>query len=356
MKRSRWVSWCAVLAFALSAPGLAQGQVKVACAGEQTTHSLHRENDPEYPFLMGMLLDADFVATDKMAPHGGGFLEGGGSSFTIGNFGHPQASILDHALENPKTYLKSEELTLLSAFMPRIVVLGPFGEHDRLSMVPVTQFPTDFDALIAALQAIGSKPLVALATPLPPGGADKADVITQIKEYTVAAAAQHQLPTIDLWTEFLGKTTLFQDDTHLTADGRGHLAEFVGNHVKTLAQDLDEPPIGGSGGAGGIAGAGAGSAGAPAAGTGGAPTGNAGSNPSSAGSMAVPAGGSGSVTPSAGGPNDAAAPTQPSDPAGCGCRSVPTTGGVAGSAMLLGALALLRRRQQRPGISAAQRG
>ncbi len=345
MKRSRWLSCCVVLAFAMGTPSLAQAQVKVACAGEQTTHSLHRENDPEYPLLMGMLLNTDFVATDKMAPHGGGFLEGGGSSFTIGNFGHPQASVLDHELENPKTYIKSEEFTLLSAFMPRIVVLGPFGEHDRLSMVPLTQFPTDFDALIAALQALESKPLVALATPLPPGGADKADAITEIKGYTVAAATQHQLPTIDLWTEFLGKTTLFQDDTHLTVDGRGHLAEFVGNNVKTLAQDLDEPPIGGSGGAGGAASAG--SAGAPAAGTGGAPTGSAGSNPASAGSMAAPIGGTGSVTPSAGAPNDAVTPMQPSDSAGCGCRSAPAEGGVAGSALLLGALLLRRRRQAR---------
>jgi MYXO-CTERM domain-containing protein len=345
MNRARVVGSCLVLAFAMSAPALAQAQLKVACAGEQTTHSLHRENDPEYPLLMGMLLDTDFVASDKMAPHGGGFLEGGGSGFTIGNFGHPQASVLDHALENPKTYLKSEEFTLLSGFMPRIVVLGPFGEHDRLSMVPMIQFPTDLDALIAALQALESKPLVALATPLPPGGADKADVITEIRGYTVIAADQHQLPTIDLWTEFLGKANLFQDDTHLTLEGRGHLAEFVGNNVKTLAQDLQEPPIGGSGGAGGAAGAGTG--GAPLSGTGGAPTGNAGSNPSSAGTMALPPGGSGSVLPSAGATSNPATPTEPSDSAGCGCRTTPATGSVAGAALLLGALGLLRRREQR---------
>jgi MYXO-CTERM domain-containing protein len=349
MNRSRWVSCCA-LALALAVPAAARAQVKVACAGEQTTHSLHRENDPEYPLLMGMLLDTDFVATDKMAPHGGGFLEGGGSSFTIGNFGHPQASVLDHALENPKTYLKSEELVLLSAFMPRIVVLGPFGEHDRLSMVPVTQFPTDFDALIAALQAIESKPLVALATPLPPGGADKADAITEIKGYTLAAATQHTLPTIDLWTEFLGKTNLFQDDTHLTLEGRGHLAQFVGSSVKTLAQNLDEPPIGGSAGGGGSPGAGAGSGGAPAAGTGGAPSGSAGMEPSSAGMQTQPSAGS-SPIPSAGSANDAMTPTEPYDSAGCGCRSTPKRGSAAGVLLLLAAL-LLRRRQRGPSVRA----
>jgi MYXO-CTERM domain-containing protein len=341
MNRARLVGCCVVLALAMSAPTVALAQLKVACAGEQTTHSLHRENDPEYPLLMGMLLDTDFVATDKMAPHGGGFLEGGGSMFSIGNFGHPQASVLDHALENPKTYLKSEEFTLLSGFMPRIVVLGPFGEHDRLSMVPLIQFPTDLDALIAALQAIESKPLVALATPLPPGGTDKADAITEIRGYTLIAADQHQLPTIDLWTEFLGKTNLFQDDTHLTLEGRGHLAEFVGNNVKTLAQDLGEPPIGGSGGSGGAAGSG-GVSGAPAAGAGGAPSGSAGTEPSSAGTQAQPSGGS-PPTPGAGTGNNAVTPTEPSNSAGCGCRTTPTQGSVTGVVLLLAALALRRR-------------
>ena len=343
----RW-SFTGFLAIAaiLATPGLALGQTKVGCAGEQTTHSLHRENDPEYPFLMAQQLDADFVATDKMAPHGGGFLEGGGTSFTIGNFGHPQASVLNHDLENPKTYLKSEEFTLLSAFAPNIVVLGPFGDHDVLAGVPLTQFPADFDALIAGLQAIASKPLVALATPLPEGGVDKADGFTEINGYTQAAATKHQLPVIDLWVEFLGKTTLYQDDFHLTVEGRTHLATFVGDAVKTLAQDLGEPepPAGGSGGAAGSA-----AAGGPAGGAGGSGGAAGGASPGPvAGTGSLPIAGSAgeSPAPSAGTSNSGVpSGTAPSESAGCGCRSAGSSGGIGASGLLVGALLLWRRRR-----------
>src|SRR4051812_47923751 len=145
MNCSRFVAGGLVIASCLAAAGTAQAVTKVACVGEQTTHSLHRENDPEYPYLMAMQLDADFAATTQMAPHGGGFLEGGGTNFTIGNFAHPQASVLSHTQENPKTYLKSEEFPLLVAFEPDLVVLGPFAWHDVLSGVPLTNFPADLD-------------------------------------------------------------------------------------------------------------------------------------------------------------------------------------------------------------------
>lgn len=341
-----------------SGPALAK--TKVACVGEQTTHSLHRENDPEYPFLMAKQLDADFLATTKMAPHGGGFLEGGGTNFTVGNFAHPQASVLNHDQTDPRTYLKSEEFPLLVAFKPDLVVLGPFGWHDVLSKVPLSNFPSDMDALIAAVQAIDSKPRIALATPVPEGGADKADGFTQIDTLTRAAATQHQLPIIDVWKELTGKASLYQDDFHLSVEGRTHLAGFVGNAVKTLAATA---PVGGAGGAGGSAGAGgnAGSAGAVAGsgGSAGESTGTAGSGGASAGSATTPTAG---TTSSAGTSSTSAAGTASGvagttgaldgdtpDGAGCGCR---TAGGAPfgaiGWLLTLGSVVgLLRRRASR---------
>ena len=76
----------------------AADQLRVACAGEQSTHSAHRTNDPEYPLLMAQMLDSDFVAGPGMAPYEGGFLEGGGSHFEVGNFGHPQGTVINHDL------------------------------------------------------------------------------------------------------------------------------------------------------------------------------------------------------------------------------------------------------------------
>ena len=56
--------------YALLAAPLAS--TRVALLGEQTTHSLHRKNDPEYPRFLGERLDADFKADTAEAPTGGG--------------------------------------------------------------------------------------------------------------------------------------------------------------------------------------------------------------------------------------------------------------------------------------------
>jgi len=357
MIRSSFVVRGLVLASCLAWSGEALAKTKVACVGEQTTHSLHRENDPEYPFLMAKQLDADFVATTLMAPHGGGFLEGGGTNFTVGNFGHPQASVLNHDQTDPRTYLKSEEFPLLVAFKPDLVVLGPFGWHDVLSNVPLANFPKDMDALILAVQAIDSKPRIALATPVPEGGADKADGFTQIDALTRAAATQHQLPIIDVWQELSGKASLFQDDFHLTVEGRTHLATFVGNSVKTLA--AAPPTMGGAGGAGGSAGA-SGKAGTSAGGAGGGAGeqpfmgGSGGATPGTAGvstggassaggSASTSAGTTSALAGSAANPLDGSAPETD---AGCGCRAAPRAPmNAVGWLLALGSVLALRRRR-----------
>lgn len=357
MIRSSFVVRGLVLACCLASSGQALAKTKVACVGEQTTHSLHRENDPEYPFLMAKQLDADFMATTLMAPHGGGFLEGGGTNFTVGNFGHPQASVLNHDQTDPRTYLKSEEFPLLVAFKPDLVVLGPFGWHDVLSKVPLANFPKDMDALIAAVQAIDSKPRIALATPVPEGGADKADGFTQIDTLTRAAATQHQLPIIDVWQELTGKTSLYQDDFHLTVEGRTHLATFVGNSVKTLA--AAPPTMGGAGGAGGSAGA-SGSAGAAGAasegggaveqpytgGHGGAAAGSGGAPSAGTSSAAGTSASAGTTSGVAGSAANPLGSSTPETDAGCGCRTAPRApSGAAAWLLALGGVLTLRRRK-----------
>src|SRR6478609_5273804 len=101
----------------------ADAATKVACAGEQTTHSAHRTNDPEYPLLLGKLLDPGFSDSGKMALYGGGFVEGTGPLFAVGNFAHPQGTVLVHDLTDPKTYTKSDEYQQLRAYLPDLVVL-----------------------------------------------------------------------------------------------------------------------------------------------------------------------------------------------------------------------------------------
>jgi len=214
----------------------AHAQTRVACLGEQTTHSFHRENDPEYPQLMGEMLDPDFtIDADAVALLGGGFLTGGGSRFRVGNFGHPRGTVLDHDQENPKSTLRSEELKLAEKFAPDIVVLGPFGDHELLAGVSMDGFKHDLGILLDRIAAFAHQPTILVALPLPRGGKDEDDNYRRIRNETAEVATARGLPTLDLWTAFRGQTELFQDGSHLTPAGRRELARLVGRAVTAMA-------------------------------------------------------------------------------------------------------------------------
>jgi hypothetical protein len=223
--------------FALSMFGMAatlpaQAQTRIACIGEQTTHSLHRENDPEYPQLLGETLDQDFkVDTEKPHPTGGGFLYGGGTNYRIGNFGHPQGTVLDHALDNPKAVIRSEEMKLAEQFAPHVVILGPFGDHEPLTKVSMDNFTADLRSLIARFTSFSSKPTIFMVLPLPRGSSDEDANYRRIRNETERVARERKLPIIDLWTEFLGQHQYYQDATHLTVSGRRQLAQVVATAI-----------------------------------------------------------------------------------------------------------------------------
>lgn len=224
------LAFCLARAAAAPAPASmpARAPIKIALMGEQTTHSLHRENDPEYPRFLGELLDPDF-AIDAAKPHpmGGGHLYGAGTKFQIGNFAHPQASILDHALTNPKSYRRSDELKLAEQFAPRVVVLGPFGDHESLAKVSMDNFTKDLRALIDRIAAFPSRPKILVALPLPRGPKDEDENYRRIRRETAQVAAENKLTVIDLWTPFLGHPEFYKDGTHLTLPGREQLAKLV---------------------------------------------------------------------------------------------------------------------------------
>jgi hypothetical protein len=222
----------------LAAPPLAP--TRVALLGEQTTHSLHRDNDPEFPLFLGQRLDVDFKADAAAAPTGGGFLTGGGTHYRVGNFGHPQGSVIDHALENPKSVLRSEELKLAEKFAPAIVVLGPFGDHESLTQVGLEHFAPDLGALIEKIAAFPSHPKLYLALPIPRGGKDEDENYRRFRNETKAIADERRLEVIDLWAEFLGRGDLFQDATHLTVPGRKELARIVAEAI-TAGRSTKKP-------------------------------------------------------------------------------------------------------------------
>ncbi len=223
----------AVLALTLSATRTlhAQSAIKVACVGEQIVHSFHRVNDPEYPQLLGGLLDKDFKADATPHPIEGGFLQGGGSHYRIGNFGHPRGTVLDHGLENPKAILRSDELKLAEQFSPNIVVLGPFGDHERLTQVGMEHFKPDLRRLIDRFAAFSSKPTIYVALPIPRGPKDDDENYRRVRVETEQVAQEKKLAVIDLWTAFLGHAEFFKDATHLTVPGRRYLARLVADAI-----------------------------------------------------------------------------------------------------------------------------
>ena len=226
--RALLLAICALALSACTSASAPSGSpIKVACFGEQTTHSFHRVNDPEYPLFLGQLLDADFKAEAIEHPMAGGFLYGGGTHYRIGNFGHPRGTVIDHDLEDPKAILRSDELKLSEQFNPDIVILGPFGDHESLTKVSMDHFTPDLNRLIDHIAAFRSHPFIYLALPVPRGPLDNSDNYRRIRDETLQVARARNLPTIDLWTGFLGHPEFFQDGTHLTIPGRHQLAQTV---------------------------------------------------------------------------------------------------------------------------------
>jgi hypothetical protein len=248
--RSRLALGGLVVAVALLVTGSASAQmtterVRVACVGEATTHSAHRNYDPEYPELMGQFLEDDFATdTTQMNPMSGGMLYGEGSTYRVGNFGVPKGSALIHA-DNDKAEatLNSTQLTLAEQFEPDLVIIGPYGPHEPYAGVPISNFAADYRQLVERVESFSSSPAVLICSPLPRDAVDNNTERRQIREDTVRVAADMGIGLIDLWPEFLDHAGEFEDQNHLNLQGRQHMARIVGEAVELWQRDVsDEEP------------------------------------------------------------------------------------------------------------------
>jgi hypothetical protein len=199
-----------------SVPGAASSPapVRVACVGEQTTHSAHRENDPEYPTRLQQLL---------------------GSQFVVVNFGLPKGRILKEApAPDAESFFSSEAFDLSKAFQPDVVVFGPWGRHDTYEgnwPEHKAAFAPDLAEIVRAYVELPSKPVVLLVTPLPLSGTTAAPM-AELVEPTQALAKSLSLPTIDLWSAFQGHPEWYKDSTHLTPDGQQAHAKLIATALK----------------------------------------------------------------------------------------------------------------------------
>jgi MYXO-CTERM domain-containing protein len=202
------VAWAAALA--ARSTNAAAAPIKVACVGEQTTHSDQLNRDVEYPAMLEKML---------------------GSCYDVENFGdccatvvheYPMQSETHPYLEPPARFAPAfhESIT----FAPDIVVIGSWGKHDTEiagdldggKLDPV-QWQTDYEQLVTTYLNLPNRPLVFVSTPLPlPKGAGTGPVTELILPAIQNIATKYHLPVVPLYAAFLNQTALYKDDTHPT--------------------------------------------------------------------------------------------------------------------------------------------
>jgi hypothetical protein len=290
--------------------------IKVACIGEQTTHSDLFPGDPqsqppgmqEYPRKLQDLL---------------------GSGYSVFNFGDCCASVISgYPSSETHPYVTGKNYKAAVAFAPDIVVIGSWGRHDwgksamtALAAFTIPAFQTGYEDMITKFQALPSKPKIFVSSLIPiPNGMDGPDdgyKTSPASNVVTMLAAKYSLPIVDLFTAFTGATTLFiqppmkdSDGEHTSDAGGTKIAQLVaaailGKSAPAPTADGGAPAgtadAGSSSGSGGNGvGTGAGGSSAPAGGSGG-DVGTGGSSASGGATAIVPVETGGSGFTSSGG-------------------------------------------------------
>jgi len=197
-------------AVTLGSADAAAAPIKVACVGEQTTHSDQLSRSVEYPVMLQKLL---------------------GDCYVVQNFGDCCATVLQgypmqaetHPyLDPPARFAPAfhESVT----FAPDVVVIGSWGKHDTEiesvldggKLDPV-QWQADYEELVTTYLNLPSKPTVYVSTPLPlPMGAATGPTTDVILPAIQNIAAKYHLPIVPLYPAFLNQPQLYKDATHPT--------------------------------------------------------------------------------------------------------------------------------------------
>lgn len=214
--------------------------IKVACVGDNMTHSdlfsNSRETQPpgmqEYPRKLQDLM---------------------GSGYDVRNFGDCCASVVSgYPSSETHPYVSGSNYKNAAAFLPDIVIIGPWGRHDwgqsaktALSAFSVANFQKGYEDLINKFQTLSSKPKIYVSSLVPlPFGMDGPDGMMNLKtspqsDVVTALAEKYNLPIIDLFTAFTNQPTLFiqppmkdSDGEHTSDLGSTKIAQMVAAALK----------------------------------------------------------------------------------------------------------------------------
>jgi MYXO-CTERM domain-containing protein len=346
-RRVKWAVVAATVATAALGREARAAAIKIACIGEQTTHShsFPTSGVGEYPWMLQMML---------------------GAAYDTRNFGDCCATILQGYPKQPEThpYLAGSAFPLSVSFAPDIVVIGSWGKHDTEianslygGVLDATKLRADYEQLVTTYLDLASKPKVYVSLPVPiPKGAPMGVTTNVILPAIRSVADAHGLPIVDLYAAFLNHPELYKDDTHVSDDAGLHkITDLVyaaltagadagtsrdaGSPTSDAAVDAGEPDAGGGAGASG------------AGGSGGAATGTGGST-SATGGTSTTSGAGGSAGAGVSGAAGAATGDHPSVDSDSGCAVA--HGRQSGATWIAVAFAALFARRRR--ISASSRG
>jgi hypothetical protein len=207
--------------------------VKIACIGEQTTHSDQLQRSVEYPAKLQVEL---------------------GSNFDVQNFGDCCSTVLLGYPKQPETHPYLDGGVAPSffqsvAYLPDIVVVGSWGKHDTeianslyAGTLDPVKFQTDYEQLVTTYLNLSSKPTVYVSTPVPiPKGAPLGPTTSVILPTVQAIASKYHLPIVPLYPAFLNRPDLYKDDTHVSDDAG---LQTIADTVYT-ALGFGPPPDGG---------------------------------------------------------------------------------------------------------------
>jgi hypothetical protein len=201
--------WLA-LVLLLPAPLARAAPIRVAVIGAQMVHSDKLQRSQEWPAML-----------QKMV----------GPEYDVQNFGDCCSSVSLDYPKQPEThpYLKPPNNAAFKpgynesvAFMPEIVIIGPWGKHDREltdevfggKLDPV-KFAADYETMITTYQNLPTHPKLFASLPIPiPFGMASGVVNDVILPATKMVLAKHpEIPVIDLWAPFVGHRELYNQDT-----------------------------------------------------------------------------------------------------------------------------------------------